>query len=113
MINLRITPDSNSDPNHDDLEDPPLDVEPEVSIAAITGIPRPDSLKVKGILKKSAFIVLIDSGATLNFIDIGIAYQLGLYVAPKIGFNVSIPGHQILHCFDKIKNFVSNLVITP
>ena len=76
MIDLEITPDSDSDPDHNDhndLKDPPLDIELEVSLVAITGIPRPNSLKVKGILKKSAFNILIDSSAILNFIDISIA----------------------------------------
>ena len=41
---------------------------------------------------------------TLTFIDINISRQLGLYITPKTSFNVSIPGHQILHCSREIKN---------
>ena len=41
---------------------------PRIYLAAITGIAQPQTLKLKGHIKKQNVIVLIDLGSTHNFI---------------------------------------------
>jgi hypothetical protein len=53
---------------------------PRISLATITGITQPQTLKLKGHIKNDNVIVLIDTRSTHNFLDIKIARKLKLFV---------------------------------
>jgi len=53
---------------------------PRISLATITGITQPQTLKLKGHIKNDNVTVLIDIGSTHNFLDIKIARKLKLFV---------------------------------
>jgi hypothetical protein len=55
---------------------------PRISLAAITGITQPQTLKLKGHIKNDNVIVLIDIGSTHNLLDIKIERKLKLFVYP-------------------------------
>jgi hypothetical protein len=47
----------------------PQDIEPHISLHALTSIYAPQTLKLIGYIKHRKIIVLIDSGSTHNFIQ--------------------------------------------
>ena len=52
---------------------------PRISIAAITGIAQPQTLKLKGYIKKQSVIVMVDLGSTHNFVDVNVAKRLNIF----------------------------------
>jgi hypothetical protein len=63
---------------------------PRISLAAITGISQPQTLKLKGHIKKDNVTVLIDTGSTHNFLDINVARNLKLFVYPVPDMKVMV-----------------------
>jgi hypothetical protein len=55
---------------------------PRISLGTITGISEPQTLKLKGHIKKDNVIVLINTESTHNFFDISVARNLKLFVYP-------------------------------
>ena len=58
---------------HDTKEEEEEEKEKEISkdgtLAALSGVPRYHPFRIRGVLAGQRFIVLLDSGATHNFID--------------------------------------------
>jgi hypothetical protein len=63
---------------------------PRISLATITGITQPQTLKLKGHIKNDNVTVLIDTGSTHNFLDIKIARKLKLFVYPVPDMKVMV-----------------------
>jgi len=63
---------------------------PKISLAAITRIAQPQTLKLKGYVKKENVTVLIDTGSTHNFIDINVAKRLNLFVYPTTNIKLMV-----------------------
>jgi hypothetical protein len=63
---------------------------PKISLAAITGIAKPQTLKLRGHVKKKNVSILIDIGSTHNFIDINVAGRLNLFVYPAADIRVMV-----------------------
>lgn len=63
---------------------------PKISLAAMTGISQPQTLKLKGHINKENVTVLIDTGSTHNFIDIKVARKLNLFVYPVLDMKVMV-----------------------
>jgi hypothetical protein len=61
-----------------------------ISLAAITGINQPQTLKLKGHIKKNNVTVLIDTGSTNNFININVTRNLKLFVYPVTDMKVMV-----------------------
>ena len=54
----------------------------QVSLSAMTGISQPQTIKLKGHIKKNNVMVLIDTGSTHKFLDSTMAKRLNiLYVS--------------------------------
>ena len=58
------------------------DDNPKISLAAITGISQPQTLKIKEHIKNNNSTVLIDSGSTHNFVNTSLAKIFNLFVCP-------------------------------
>ena len=56
----------------------------------MTGISQPQTLKLKGHIKNENVTILIDTGSTYNFLDIGVARKLKLFVHPVVDMKVMI-----------------------
>jgi hypothetical protein len=54
-------------PTHITPPSDPLEVEPVISLKALTGFSTPQTLNIIGYIKNWKFIILIDSGSTHNF----------------------------------------------
>jgi hypothetical protein len=63
---------------------------PMISCNALTRISTPQTLKIKGYIKKKNLIVLIDSSSTNNFIHYKLAKAINFFVYPMPEFQVMI-----------------------
>ena len=75
-------------PNTTDEEVTPYmgEPKPEISLHAMEGRSRPQTLRVQGHLQNSPVSVLIDSGSTHNFVQAQVAKFLGLAMTPTTEF---------------------------
>jgi hypothetical protein len=67
----------------------------------LTRISTPQTLKIKGYIKKKKVIVLIDSGSTHNFIHYKLAKDLNCFVYPAPEFQVMIADGGTINCSGK------------
>jgi hypothetical protein len=79
-------------PPTDDTTPPtdPPEVEPLISLHALTGFSTPQTLKLIGYIKHRKVIILVDSGNTHNFIHCHIAQEINCYI------HVSVNNFQIM-----------------
>ena len=54
--------------------------EPLMSVHAIVGATRHQTLRIRGNIKKKAIIILIDLGSTHNFLDVMVAKRIGCII---------------------------------
>ena len=66
------------------------DETPKISLATMTGISQPQTLKLKGHIKNENVTVLVDTGSTHNFLDIRVARKLKLFVHPVLDMKVMV-----------------------
>jgi hypothetical protein len=69
--------------------DPP-DVDPMISLNALTGLSAAQTLKLFGYIKNKKFIILVDSGSTHNFIHRHIAQEVNCYICAVNNFQIMI-----------------------
>lgn len=81
----RIAPTKKTTPNPN-----PEENMPRISLAYITGIAQPQTLKLKRHIKKHNVIVLTDSGSTHNFINVSVAKRLNIFAYPVANLNVMV-----------------------
>jgi hypothetical protein len=67
----------------------------------LAGISTPQTLNIKGYIKKKKVIVLIDSGNTHNFIHYKLAKDLYCFVYPAPEFQVMIADGGTINCSGK------------
>ena len=86
-FNEQVENDANTQQDyHPGIEDD----SPQISIAAITGISQPQTLKIKGHIKNNNVTVLIDSGSTHNFINVNVAKVFNLFIRPVPNMKVMV-----------------------
>lgn len=68
----------------------------KLSLQSIVGLTAERSIKMKGKIGGTEVIVLIDSGATSNFISTELAGAIGLPITETGGFGVSVGNGQII-----------------
>ena len=98
LYNCEATNDSNNDDSDiEGIEDTPefspeVDDEsiPQVSLSAMTGILQPQTLKLRGHIKKNNVMVLIDTGSTHNFLDSTMAKRLNIFTFPMPNMKVMV-----------------------
>lgn len=72
------------------IEVPPDPIQPEISLNSVMGISSPCTLKLLGKIGGADVVVMVDPGATHNFISSEMAKRLGLPVNPGKSFGVSL-----------------------
>jgi hypothetical protein len=80
---------------------PPLDppeVEPVISLNALTGFSSPQTLKLIGYIKHRKVIILVDSGSTHNFIHRRIAQETHCYIHAINNFQIMIANGGSMKC---------------
>jgi hypothetical protein len=80
---------------------PPLDppeVEPVISLNALTGFSAPQTLKLIGYIKHRKVIILVDSGSTHNFIHRRIAQETHCYIHVINNFQIMIANGGSMKC---------------
>jgi hypothetical protein len=91
-------PDDNNPPS-----DQP-DVEPLISLHALTGISSPQTLKLIGYIKHHKVIILIDSGNTHNFIHHRVSQETHCYIHAVNNFQIMISNGGSMKCGGHCEN---------
>jgi hypothetical protein len=74
---------------------------PTISCHALARISTPQTLKIKGYIKKKKVIVLIDFGSTHNFIHCKLVKSLNCFIYPSPEFQVMIANGGTINCSGK------------
>jgi purine nucleoside phosphorylase len=77
--------------------DPP-EVEPVISLNALTGFSAPQTLKLIGYIKHQKVIILVDSGSTHNFIHRRISQETNFYICAVNNFQIMIANGGSMKC---------------
>jgi len=83
--------------------DPP-EVEPVISLNALTGFFSPQTLKIIGYNKHRKFIILVDSGNTHNFIHRTISQETHCYIHVVNNFQITITNGGSMKCGGHCEN---------
>jgi hypothetical protein len=78
-------------------------------IATLSGVPRYDTLRIRGIIQWQRAITLIDGGATHNFIDASLVSRWALQTEEFEGFDVAVANGHTMECLDRIPNLEMKL----
>ena len=78
------------------------------TLAALRGVPKYLTLCVQGTIRGQRVSVLVDSGATHNFIDAQMVERRGIPTESFDGFSVLVPGAQTMQC----ARYVPELAVT-
>ena len=78
-------------------------------IDVLSGVPQFHTLRLKGVLQGKKITVLVDGGATHNFIDSTLVERIKIHIEPFEGFNVVILGNHTMECNRWIPNLQVNI----
>ena len=86
--------DDEEDGTDEGSTEPPLspteELTTEVSLNSVVGLSNPKTMKIRGTIDGAEVIVMIDPGATHNFVALSVVQRLGLTVEDSGGFGVSL-----------------------
>jgi hypothetical protein len=82
----------------------PPEVEPVISLNALTSFYAPQTLKLIGYIKNRKVIILIDSGRTHNFIHQRIAQESHFYIHAINNFQIMISSGGSMKCGGHCEN---------
>jgi hypothetical protein len=94
------TPLVSESPETTDITPPsdPPEVEPVISLNALTGFSAPQTLKLISYIKHRKVIILVDSGSTHNFIYLHIAQETHCYIHAINNFQIMIANGGSMKC---------------
>jgi hypothetical protein len=72
------------------------------TIATLSGVPMYNTLRLKGLVQGKLMTVLVDGGATHNFIDASLVARRGLRTKDFEGFHVAVVDGYMMTCLDMI-----------
>jgi hypothetical protein len=100
------TPSMSESPESTDITPPsdPPEVEPVISLNALTGFSAPQTLKLIGYIKHRKVIILVDSGSTHNFIHRRIAQETHCYIHAINNFQIMIANGGSMKCGGRCEN---------
>lgn len=70
---------------------------PTISLNSVLGISSPKTMKMRGTVLGQEVIVMVDPGATHNFISLGVVEKLGLPISLSKSFGVSLGTGDAVH----------------
>jgi hypothetical protein len=73
-------------------------------IATLSGVPRYDTLRIRGTIQGHREIALIDGGDTHNFIDASLVSRRALQTEEFEGFDVVVADGHTVECLNKVPN---------
>jgi hypothetical protein len=74
------------------------------TIENLSGVPRYNTLRIKGLVQGQCMTYLVDGGATHNFIDASMVSRRGLRTEEFEGFHVAVADGYTMTCLDMIPN---------
>ncbi|XP_017233746.1 uncharacterized protein LOC108207825 [Daucus carota subsp. sativus] len=92
-LSVLLIDDEEEDLTSEDSEivpSPPTEPVPEVSLNSVVGLSNPKTMKLRGIIGANQVVVLIDPGATHNFLSLKVVEAGGIVVTPSGNFGVSL-----------------------
>jgi hypothetical protein len=98
-----LVPESPKITNITPPSDPP-EVEPIISLNALTGFSTPQTLKLIDYIKHRKFIILVDSGSTHKFIHRCIAQETHCYIHAINNFQIMIAKGGSMKCGGRCEN---------
>jgi hypothetical protein len=72
------------------------------TIATLSGVPRYNTLRFKGLVQGQRITALVDGGATRNFIDASLVARRGLRTEEFERFHVAVANGYTMTCLDMI-----------
>jgi hypothetical protein len=102
MLNLLVS--ESPEPTDITLPLDPPEVEPVISLNALTGFSTPQTLKLIGYIKHRKVIILVDSGSTHNFIHCHIAQETNCYIRTVNNFQIMIANGGSMKCGGRCEN---------
>jgi hypothetical protein len=77
----------------------PTDDEPSISLYAVAGVQAAETVRLRVFIQGRAFLALVDSGSSHNFMRDEVAQQLGVPLLPvRAGLNVIVANGDKLPC---------------
>jgi hypothetical protein len=100
------TPSMSKSPESTDITPPldPLEVEPIISLNALTGFSTPQTPKLIDYIKHRKVIILVDSGSTHNFIHRHISQETHCYIHVVNNFQIMISNAGSMKCGGHYEN---------
>jgi hypothetical protein len=102
-VDTPLVPESPEITDINPPSDPP-EVEPIISLNALTGFSTPQTLKLIGYIKHRKVIILVDSGSTHNFIHHRIAQETHCYIHVVNNFQIMIANGGSMKCGGHCEN---------
>jgi hypothetical protein len=81
------------------------------SITTLFGVPRYNTLKLKGLVQGQCMTTLVDGGATHNFIDVSLVSRRGLSTEEFERFHVAVTDGYTMTCLDMVPDLEVKLRI--
>jgi hypothetical protein len=82
----------------------PPDIDPIISLNALTNFSAPRTLKLIGYIKNRKSIILLDSGSTHNFIHHNIVQEVNCYICVISNFQIMIANGSSMKCGGHCEN---------
>ena len=79
------------------------------TIATLSGVPRYNTFRLKGLIQGQHMTTLVDDGATHNFIDASLVARRGLRTKEFEGFTVAVEDGYTMTCLDMVPDLEVNL----
>jgi len=100
------TPSVSESPESTDIAPPsdPPEVEPVISLNALTSFSTPQTLNLIGYIKHWKVIILVDSGSTHNFIHRRISQETHCYIHAINNFQIMIANGGSMKCGGRCEN---------
>jgi hypothetical protein len=100
------TPSMSESPESTEITPPshPPEVEPVISLNALTSFSTPQTLKLIGYIKHWKVIIMVDSGSTHNFIHRHIAQETHCYIHDVNNFQIMITNGGSMKCGGHCEN---------
>jgi hypothetical protein len=73
-------------------------------IATLSGVPKYDTLQIRGTIQGQRAIAQIDGGATHNFIDASLVSRRALQTEEFEGFDVAVADGHTVECLDRVSD---------